>query len=181
MLILLPLLILILILLLVRCEREDYGASAEIFKEQRGRESPEYIMPELAEGVTDWDRSLYTSDTEHGSMNESIAIPGYSNLVLSKDNPSVSLINPTDNSVYMVYSIFENGERLFETGAIGPDKALDLNLYELLASQEVSDMLPKDSDGASSKRHIVFKISTYDIDTFEPCNGASMEVCVTIL
>lgn len=178
-----PILVLVLMLLLFRCGRTSPGEGSE--GNLTGlNDSGEYVLPELAGDARDWDGELARSGTESAALIESIAIPGYSNIVVSSSEPYLSLINPQGNSVYMVYAIYDGDTLLFETGAIGPDKELDINLYELLCSQEVSAGETGDSAGevySKEEWNIVLRIATYDCETYEPCNGATQKVHVTLL
>lgn len=92
---------------------------------------------------------------------ESIKIPGYANLYVSSNNPEIRLINPDDNTVYMVYKIINEGETILETKAIKPGQMISANLKELL------DV---------GKYELIFEINTYDIENEASCNGATQNV-----
>lgn len=95
--------------------------------------------------------------------NGSIEIPCYFDLYL-KTNEPLKLINPKENNVYFVYTIYENGEQIYKSKAIAPDTMILSRLPYLLPVGE---------------HNLVFDISTFDIETQEPCNGAQMEVKLT--
>jgi hypothetical protein len=98
---------------------------------------------------------------EDDKIQESITIPGYANLYVSTKNPSISLINPEGNSVYLRYIIKNGEEVIYETKALEPNKMVKANLKELLPNGEYE---------------LTFIIETYDIKTQSPCNGATQEV-----
>lgn len=98
---------------------------------------------------------------------EKIDIPGYAKLTVDKDVPYISLMNLDTNTVYFVYSIYEEDRLLLKTDAIPPAKQIDTNFYELLG-------------GNKGKHNLLFVIETYDLNTFKQCNGASQDVVVTV-
>lgn len=118
----------------------------------------------IDDSEVDWDGNLAKSGEIEEASAEFIQIPGYADLVFTDKVTDVQLINPTDNTVYMVYQIFEGDTPIFETKGISPSKAVECNLGSLI------------SEGVHM---LTFKISTYDIDTHEPCNGATQTVKVT--
>lgn len=108
----------------------------------------------------DWDGE-YAKGEESEAIAEQTEIPGYANLFVSKDSPSINLINPDGNTVYFKYIISENDVVLFETDLIEPNKMIPANLYELLTEGE----------------HVLkFQINTYDVETQAACNGATQTV-----
>ena len=102
------------------------------------------------------------TDTE--AKTEQTEIPGYANLYVTKASPNINLGNPEENTVYFKYVIEENGTVLFQTDLIAPGKAIPANLYEKL------------TDGEHT---LSFVISTYDVTTQAPCNGATQSVVIT--
>lgn len=118
----------------------------------------------------DWDKNLPAngdSDSQQAST-ESISIPGYSDLYVSADNPSIELINPDNNTVYMVYTVSYKDKVIYETdGVIPAGKMVDANFYELFNKKQ----------GAYD---VVFQISTYDVETNAPCNGATQHVTINV-
>lgn len=123
----------------------------------------------IAEGQ-DWDGNLPSNgdpDAKPASA-ESITIPGYADLYVSSEKPSVQLINPDGNTVYMVYSISYNDEVIYETdGAIPAGQMVEADLYNVF-------------NGAAGTYDLTFKISTYDANTNAPCNGATQPVTLNI-
>lgn len=119
---------------------------------------------EFEEG-SDWDGNMPSNGEQSKANSESIEIPGYAELYVSSENPEIQLINPENNTVYFIYTIKENNKIIYETKAIEPNKMISLNLKEIL---EVGE------------HNLSFVISTYDIETQAPCNGATQDVKVTV-
>ena len=113
----------------------------------------------------DWDGSMPINGKNSEANVDSIEIPGYSDLYASKANPDIMLINPVNNTVYMVYTIMDGDKEIFKTDAILPGKAVKAPLGTLL------DLGSHD---------LTFGISCYDVDTQAACNGANQSVKVTI-
>ena len=122
---------------------------------------------ELDEDAKDWNGELPTSGDVQEASSESIAIPGYGQLVLSEKTQKVSLINPNGNTVIMVYTLYKDDGNIYQTKGLAPGKVNECNLYELLG-------------GVKGTYKVQFKIETYDVETFEPCNGATQDVEVII-
>ncbi len=120
---------------------------------------------DLDTSAAEWNGSLPVSGEYSAAKAEQITIPGYANLVIGGEENAVPLINPSGNNVYMVYSISHQGRELFKTGAITPGTAVDCNLAKILEPGEYN---------------LKVLISTYDVEDFEPCNGATMDVNVKI-
>lgn len=119
---------------------------------------------EIDSDEIDWDGNLVKSGEIEGASVESIQIPGYADLVFNEKVTNIQLINPTNNTVYMIYQILEGDTLLFETKGISPNKAVACDLGSLI------------SEGTHT---LTFKIATYDINTHEPCNGVTQTVKVT--
>lgn len=117
------------------------------------------------ENGSDWDGSMPQNGEQSQASAESIEIPGYANLYVSTSNPEIQLINPEGNTVYFIYTIMNGDETLYETKAIEPNKMVSLNIKDLLDVGEYN---------------LSFVISTYDVETQTPCNGATQEVTVTV-
>lgn len=117
------------------------------------------------EDGTDWNGELPQNGEQSKANAESIEIPGYADLFVSTENPEIQLINPEGNTVYFVYSIYEEDKLIYETKAIEPNKMVSVNLKEILSTGE---------------HKLSFAISTYDIKTQNACNGANQEVNVTV-
>lgn len=119
---------------------------------------------EIAQG-SDWDGNMPSNGEQSKANTDTIEIPGYSELYVSSENPSIQLINPELNTVYFVYTITENDTVIYETKAIEPNKMVEVNLQELLSKGE---------------HNLKFQISTYDIETQASCNGATQDVKVIV-
>lgn len=119
---------------------------------------------EFDAGEEDWNSELPVSGESRAASAESIAIPGYADIVLTEGMPEISLINPTDNTVAMIYTIRDANGLIFETKGISPGKMVACNLRNLIKEGE---------------NLLTFNIATYDLETFEPCNGATQRVKVT--
>ena len=78
---------------------------------------------------------------------------------------NLSLINPEENTVYLVYTIYENNEQIAATKAIKPGNMTDINLKDILSTGEHS---------------LTIKINTYDIETHESCNGATQTIICAV-
>lgn len=108
---------------------------------------------------------MYENPIEKESVQETITIPGYANIRVSSESPSVSLINPAGNTVYMKYIILNGEEIIYETKAFASDKMVRVNMKELLCV---------------GKHNLTFMIQTFDMDTQESCNGATQKVTVWV-
>lgn len=115
------------------------------------------------EGDNKWDGTI--QDQTETAITESIEIPGYSNLGVSKDNPTIRLGNPEANTVYLQYQIIKDDEVIFETKAIKPGNMVEANMYELLDE---------------GKNEVTISINTYDVETETACNGATQAVTITV-
>ena len=117
------------------------------------------------EDGADWDGSMPTNGKASGANTDSIEIPGYANLYVTKSNPNVQLINPTENTVYFVYDIKEGDKVIYSTKALPPDRMVEVPLGELLDVGE---------------HDLTFAISCYDVEDQSGCNGANQSVKVTV-
>ena len=116
----------------------------------------------------DWDGNLPSNGDSQPASAESIEIPGYADLYVSSDKPLVQLINPDGNTVYMAYTVSYQDKVIYETdGAIPAGKMVEANFYDLFNKK-------------SGSYDVVFKISTYDVKTNAPCNGATQNVTITV-
>lgn len=112
----------------------------------------------------EWDGNLPQNGEQSTANSESIEVPGYAEMHLSAEQKEIQLINPESNTVYFVYTIKDDtGNVVYESKAIEPNKMVSVNLYDLLKTGE---------------HKLSFDISTYDIETKSPCNGASQAVLV---
>ena len=116
------------------------------------------LLP-IADGEK-WDGE-YEKGEESAPIAEQTEIPGYANLFVSSEAPTINLINPTSNTVYFKYIISENDVVIYETDLIKPDEMISANLYDLL------------TDGEHTLK---FQINTYDVETQAACNGATQKV-----
>lgn len=96
-----------------------------------------------------------------------IDIPRYGLLWASEENPYVYLGNPPENNVYFRYYIMDSGRNVIydSEAVIIPGKALEVDAYSLLGNGEHT---------------ICIGISTYSIETEEPCNGAEQECIIMV-
>ncbi len=131
----------------------------------------EMNLESLATGIQDdffveeGDDIVYDEPIYQESVQETITIPGYANLIISSDMPSISLINPEGNTVYMKYIILEGKTIIYETKAFEPNKMVKVNMRELLSVGE---------------HCLNFLIQTFDLETQESCNGANQKVNILI-
>ena len=149
-LLLLAILILLLLLLMKSCH-SDASPVKDLLKVEEG---------------TEWDGNSPQSGKNSEANAESIDIAGYANIYLNEEQKTVNLINPKGNTVYFKYVISdEAGNVLIETDLIAPNQMVEKDLYSLLDKGEHT---------------LSFAISTFDVDTQEPCNGAVTEVKTVI-
>lgn len=94
-----------------------------------------------------------------------IEIQGYTSYTLNKDLPELPLVNNKDNTVLLQYDISENDKTIYSSDWIKPDAAIYWNAYETL--------------GAGSHT-LIFNISALDMETGEPCTGATQTVTIDI-
>lgn len=101
-------------------------------------------------------------------MENHTEIPVYKAFKVSTDEPYIYLGNPDINDVYFGYAIRnEDGSVLYETDAVvEPGRAFEIDLRGMLEPGE---------------HRLSIDISSYDLKTQEPCNGATQEVDVTVL
>ena len=90
-----------------------------------------------------------------------IEIPGYSEIYVTAGSV-VDLANPEANNVYFKYTITENDTVLYETDYITPGQKVEWNPTEYV-------------QGAGD-HELTFAISTVNVDTKAPCNGATFAV-----
>lgn len=141
------------------------GGAILLVNGRQGEVSDEIAPVELdiADGQN-WDGTLPQNGEQSEANSESIEIPGYAEMHLSADNKEIQLINPEGNTVYFVYTITDDTDNvIYESQAIEPNKMISVNLYDLLDIGE---------------HKLFFAISTYDIESKTPCNGATQEVLV---
>ena len=134
------------------------------------KEPPEvhYPQQDIEGDVNDWDGDLTQNEIVQIQEQIDTVIPGYSNLFVSAEYPTIKLSNPAENTVYFKYTIYdtETEELLYQTALIPNGKVKEANFMEFL------------SPGV----HLLkFVIECYDIETQAPCNGANQTVKVTVL
>lgn len=121
-------------------------------------ESPDNVMLPAASGEP-WDRENVNGNGNSEEGQAYISIPGYSKLFASQEKPDISLVNPSENTVYFQYAIYEGGQLIHETELIEPGDMLRWDAYSVFESGEYA---------------IEIKILTYDLDSQAGCNGATM-------
>ena len=115
----------------------------------------------------EWDGILPGNDDKPTDMmTESIEIPGYSLLWVSKEEPEIILVNPTNNTVYFKYQIVYKDEVILETDYLKPNSQIKADLYEKMNTPGTYD--------------IKFIINTFDVETLAPCNGAVQDVSLKV-
>lgn len=119
---------------------------------------------EIAE-ASQWDGSMPQNGESSNEETGEIEIPGYANLYVSEQKPSIQLINPSSNDVYFIYKITEGEDVIYETKALEPDKVIEVNMVDLLSKGE---------------HECIFEISCYDIETQTSCNGAVQTVKINV-
>ena len=141
--------ILLLLLLLRGCEGE--GEIGKIFTDL---------------GISDSQTEIKEHENA-GNGTEYTEYVGYGMLDITKDNPTINLINPENNSVYMQFKVTYNGKELYSTDLIAPGKMDTFNIYKHLDS---------------GQHTLIYEINTYDVDTKELCTfGITQEQEVNII
>jgi hypothetical protein len=106
--------------------------------------------------------SEFAEVTEQDAEDPVITIPGYPGITVKEGN-YVSLLNPASNLVYFKYTITDaDGNTLYETNYIEPGKLVQWDAWNYVTG--------------SGQVDLTFNISTVDIDTLTPCNGAHIAV-----
>lgn len=107
-------------------------------------------------------------DFSYGGTNasaDSIAIPGYSQIVLPADTEEVALIlvNPQGNPCYFRFTLIleESGEVIYTSGLIPPGKAVS----ELRLNRGIS----------AGEYPLLMQIETFSLDGRTPMNGANVD------
>lgn len=119
-------------------------------------------------GIVPWDGELPTSPSSENEQEE-IELIGYDYLTVSDSSRFVNLINPKGNTVYFKYSVKANGTEVFNTGLIPPNMYIPWNAYSTLTQM-----------GLSREVNIEFNILTFDINSYAPCNPATIKTTITI-
>lgn len=100
---------------------------------------------------------------------EYIEVAGYANLLVYDEHQEIDLINLPNNTVFQKYTVYFNGDKVFETGLIEPGKVVKWNAYECLPN---------------GQHKVIFDIETYDYIVDEngnvsaggACNGATQDI-----
>lgn len=96
-----------------------------------------------------------------------IEIPFFSQLYVYEDMPNVYLNNPSTNHVYFQYDVSdEDGNVLFDEDVmVEPGKAIPVDFWSILDAGEHA---------------VSIDISSFDMETGEPRNGAHQEAVITV-
>jgi hypothetical protein len=98
---------------------------------------------------------------------ETISIPGLADkYTVNVKNRELYLVNPKVNDVYFKYQILLNGEVIYESNHIPPNKMEKVDLYEILEA---------------GTHDIEIMVNTIDVETKEACNSAKLETTVTVI
>ena len=107
-------------------------------------------------------------ETVEKEAEKMIEVPGWGTQHLSIDQPYVYLINPKSNQVYFQYDILNGKQKLYSSKWIKPmqeKEGVPVNLYEKLEKGQYE---------------LIFQLSTYDLNTQVPQNGANIHVRVVV-
>ena len=106
----------------------------------------------------------YIGDT--ASITEYTEVPGlHSSYSLTENNKEIFLVNPEGNTVYFKYTLYIDGEAVYESGHVEPGKMVKANLYDILGGGRYA---------------VDVTVSTLDVDTHEVCNGANLSTNVVV-
>lgn len=119
---------------------------------------------EIADGEV-WDGELPENGKQTEASAETIIFAGYSNMYFTTDNDSLALVNPKENTVYMVYSLIKDNKTLYESKGIKPGQMITVNVGDYFST---------------GTHDVVMQISTYDINNYARCNGAEQAIKITI-
>jgi len=118
--------------------------------------------------IVPWNGELPTSPSSETDQEE-IELIGYDKLTVSENSRFVDLINPKGNTVYFRYSVKANGVEVYNTELIPPNMYIPWNAYSTLTQM-----------GLSGEVNIEFNITTIDINSYAPCNPATIKTTITI-
>lgn len=95
-------------------------------------------------------------NTSEPDENGGTTFPGYDSVYEFSKNEYLYMSNPKENNVYFEFVIInvDANKEIFKSDMVPPDKALPVNLYDLLGS---------------GITNIKVLVNTYDIETMEPC------------
>lgn len=164
-LLLLPLFLLLFLGILRGCENNAVVPSPQPVIQVPQTTTEVFSLP-IEEDAEDWDGTVPSDDSVAGSS-EDIEIVGYERITVTKENPYVQLINPTGNTVYFKYAIMSPDKQkvVMTTNLIPPGKYVQWNARE--------GLLPGEYD-------VPLLLSTYDLATQAPCNGANLNIHITV-
>lgn len=174
---LLPLLFLLLlmILLLSHCPKQEstpiYTSNPTVETTAEATTSKQFPNMPIDTGATDWDGEMPTNPSST-PLQEEIEFVGYEKITVSEDNPIVELINPYGNTVFFKYSVYAENTLICTTDLIPQGKSIKWNAFQALKQAGYSS--------ADGEIEITFYISTYDINTQQPCNPAQVKTTITI-
>lgn len=101
------------------------------------------------------------------AQNESTTIAGLrSSYTLTESNKEIYLVNPDGNTVHFKYVLYVNGEQIYETDYIQPNRMIKANIYDLL-------------DAGTYTLDLV--LTTIDVDTHEDCTPVNLQTEVVIV
>ena len=166
---LLLLLLFLLLLLLSHCPKAPAAPIPEQTTAETTTQTVEQTTLPNDPGIVPWDGELPTSPSSENGQEE-IELIGYDYLTVSDSSRFVNLINPKGNTVYFKYSVKANGTEVFNTGLIPPNMYIPWNAYSTLT--EV---------GFSGDVNIELNITTFDINSYAPCNPATIKTTITII
>lgn len=114
---------------------------------------------------TDEGDTVPNQTTQNTEEEEYIEITVYPEMVVNADIPNIPLYNSENNTVYFVFSVYEGDTLLHQTGLIPPGYRVQWNAKEVL---EVGE------------HDITMVIECYDVETQEPCDGATTHCIVVV-
>ena len=85
---------------------------------------------------------------------EMTEIVGFDNLLVDANNPSIYLVNPKANTVYLQYDIYYNDKIIYSTDLIPPDRMMEIELYSILPA---------------GNNELIYMIDSFDLETQEEC------------
>ncbi len=165
---LLLLLLFLLLLMLSHCPKTPTEPKPEQTTAETTTQAEEQTTLPTDPGIVPWDGELPTSPSSETEQEE-IELIGYDFLTVSDNSRFVNLINPKGNTVYFKYSVRANGTEVFNTGLIPPNMYIPWNAYSTLTEM-----------GLSGDVNIEFNITTFDINSYAPCNPATIKTTITI-
>lgn len=97
---------------------------------------------------------------------EAIEIPGFdSSYVIDENNPVMYLTNPENNTVLFRFTLVANGNEIYQSDYIPPNKMVAPDLYTMLDAGTYS---------------LAIQMNTLDIQTLEPCNSVTQQTTIQV-